>query len=422
MPAIQLYPYQKRWLLDQSRFKISMQARQTGKSFCTALEIVDNCFQAEVNNHKARWIILSRGERQAKEVMEEAIKPHCQAYSMSFDFLDYEWTSDATYKALEIVLPQGSRITALPANPATARGHSGSVFLDEFSWHQDSRKIWAALFPVISAGHNIRIASTPNGKGNKFYDIMTSGDEIWSRHVTDIYTAVQEGLPRDIASLKQALNDDDAWEQEFELRWLDEATAWLSYDLINSCEDDTAGIPDSYQGGHCFIGCDIGRRNDLWVAVVFEKIGDVLWTREISTLRRASFAEQDAVLDDLMNRYQVTRLCIDQTGLGEKPVEDAQRRYGKFRVEGVIFTSTSKQHLAIGGKQAFEDRKVRIPMGDSLLRADLHKLRKIMTPLGNVRFDADSDSQGHADRTWAAFLGIYADCSQRRVIRPDFGH
>jgi len=113
---------------------------------------------------------------------------------------------------------------------------------------------------------------------------------------------------------------------------------------------------------------------------------------------------------------------MDATGLGEKPVEDAQRRYGKHRVEGVHFTSTSKQHLAIMGKQAFEDRKIRIPMGDSLLRADLHKLRKITTPLGNVRVDADRDSEGHADRTWAAFLGIYADCSQRRVIRPDFGH
>ena len=34
-----LYPYQKAWLEDDSRFKIGMFARQTGKTFTTTLEI-----------------------------------------------------------------------------------------------------------------------------------------------------------------------------------------------------------------------------------------------------------------------------------------------------------------------------------------------------------------------------------------------
>ena len=59
---------------------------------------------------------------------------------------------DAGYKALEVAFPSGSRITALPANADTARGFSANVFLDEFAFHADSRKIWAALFPVISKG------------------------------------------------------------------------------------------------------------------------------------------------------------------------------------------------------------------------------------------------------------------------------
>ena len=80
---------------------------------------------------------------------------------------DYR-TDEATYRALEIEYPNGSRITALPANPDTARGFSANVFLDEFAFHLDSRKIWTALFPVISAGWKLRVVSTPNGKGNKF--------------------------------------------------------------------------------------------------------------------------------------------------------------------------------------------------------------------------------------------------------------
>lgn len=44
------------------------------------------------------------------------------------------------------------------------------------------------------------------------------------------------------------------WSQEYELKWLDEASAWLSFELISSCEDDLAGRPELYQGGPCYVG------------------------------------------------------------------------------------------------------------------------------------------------------------------------
>lgn len=410
MPALTLYDYQQRWIRNKSRFKAGMFARQTGKTFTSSLEVVDHCLEMETLGRKARWVILSRGERQAKEAMEEGVKRHCQAYGAAIQSFDTEWVGEIAYKALEVVFPGGSRITALPANPDTARGFSANVFLDEFAFHADSRKIWQALFPVISAGHRIIVVSTPNGKGNKFYELMTdkSLDNVWSRQTTDIYDAVADGLPRNIEELKAGINDDDAWAQEYELKWLDEASAWLDYNLISSVEHDQAGNPELYADGPCYIGNDIAARNDLWVAWVFEKVGDVLWTREIRVLRRAAFAVQDQVMDELFRKYRVLRLCMDQTGMGEKPVEDAQRRYGSSRVEGVLFTGANKQVLATVGKQLFEDRKVRIPMGDRNLKADLHKLRKITTPTGSVRFEADSDSAGHADRAWACFLGAYA--------------
>lgn len=413
MPALTLYPYQQRWIRNKNRFKAGMFARQTGKTFTTTLEIVDNCLDMETQGRKARWVILSRGERQAKEAMEEGVKRHCQAYGAAIQSFDTEWVGDIRYKALEVSFPGGSRITALPANPDTARGFSANVFLDEFAFHADSRKIWQALFPVISAGHRIIVVSTPNGKGNKFYELMTdkSLDKVWMRQTTDIYEAVADGLPRNIEELKAGINDDDAWQQEYELKWLDEASAWLDYNLISSVEHDQAGKPELYADGPCYIGNDIAARNDLWVAWVLEQVGDVLWTREIKVLKRAAFAVQDQVMNELMRKYRVLRLCMDQTGMGEKPVEDAIRRYGTTRVEGVLFTGPNKQILATVGKQVFEDRTIRIPMGDTDLRADLHKLRKITTPTGSVRFEADSDSAGHADRAWACFLGVYAASS-----------
>lgn len=416
-PLINFLPYQKAWLDDNSRFKIGMFARQTGKTFTNCAEIVDDCIKAEMEAQKARWVLLSRGERQAKEAIDETIKPFCKAYFALYKgILKVEPNYNETiidgeygrYTALEVQFPNGSRITALPANPDTARGFSANVLLDEFAFHQDSKKIWGAVFPIVSKGFKLRVVSTPNGKNNKFYELMTDNTQAWSKHVVDIYDAVDQGLDRNIEELRTGLGDEDAWAQEYELKWLDEASAWLSYDLISSVEDDKAGLPDGYQGGACYLGVDIGIRSDLWVSWVLEEVGDVFWTREIRTLHRTSFREHDRVLAEQMQRYRVARLCMDQTGLGEKPVEDAKWKYGSSRVEGVIFTTGNKHILANLGKTAFEDRKIRIPMGDAKIRADLHKLKKVTSPTGAPRFLADRDADGHADRTWALFLALNA--------------
>jgi phage FluMu gp28-like protein len=64
--------------------------------------------------------------------------------------------------------------------------------------------------------------------------------------------------------------------------------------------------------------------------------------------------------------------------------------------------------MATIGQEACEDRKIRIPLGDGALRADLHKLKKLTGPTGAPRFVAESDAAGHADRTWACFLALNA--------------
>ncbi|MCR1838307.1 MULTISPECIES: terminase large subunit domain-containing protein [Rodentibacter] len=401
-----LYDYQKRWLNDKSRFKVAMFARQTGKTFTTTFEIVLDCLEAEVKGERTRWVILSRGERQAKEAINEGVKRHLEALGIAFELLEIPFSP--TINALEVIFPNGSKITALPANPDTARGFSANVFLDEFAFHQNSREIWKALFPVISAGWKLRVVSTPNGKGNKFYELMTDLDnDEWSRHQTDIYQAVADGLPRNIDQLRKGLNDEDAWAQEFELKWLDEASSWLSYDLIDGVEHPDAGKPEYYQGGACFVGMDIAARNDLTVIWVIELVGDVYWTREIVELKRVPLREQLEELNRVMKQYHVVAGNLDQTGMGEKMVEDAQAEHGK-RIAGTLFNLSTKLKMATIGKTAFEDRKIRIPQGNSNLREDLHKLKKITGANGSPRFTAESDSNGHADRTWACFLALTA--------------
>lgn len=435
---LHFYPYQRAWLRDKARFKVGMFSRQSGKTFACCAELVEDCIDATIAGKRTRWVILSRGERQAKEAMDENVKPMTRAFWELYRGLlggpapdvtegEYRVTrpdgNDATYRTFEVEYPGGSRITALPSNPDTARGFSANVLFDEFAFHANSKAIWGAAFPIISKGWKCRVVSTPNGKSNKFYDLVTEEPTIWSRHIVDIHEAVRQGLPRDVDELRAGLGDEDLWAQEYELQWRDEAAAWLDYELIHACETPGFGrlrmmeyrdkelvtcveTGESIRParGPCFVGMDIARKKDLTCIWEGELIGDVLYPREMIVMRRAPFAAQHQELRRLAERDRPVRYCIDQTGMGEPFVEAAQGYLGEHACQGVIFTPAARYALASRLKETMEDRRFRLPVGDRLLRDDLHSITRIVSETGATRLVHDGESDGHGDRFWAAAL------------------
>jgi phage FluMu gp28-like protein len=79
-----------------------------------------------------------------------------------------------------------------------------------------------------------------------------------------------------------------------------------------------------------------------------------------------------------------------------------------MRVEGVLFSGGAKLDMATVLKERMQDRKLRIPAGDVVLRADLHAIRSQVGTTGQRRLVADSDTDGHADRFWAMALATGA--------------
>ncbi len=406
MTAPILYHYQRRYLADASRFKAAMWARQTGKTFTTTLEAVLDVLEAEAEGRVSRWTILSVSRDRALDAMDNGVKLHLRAIGAAFEALDVPLAVDELAHVVRVG-SRGSYIRAVAAKPSTARGMSDNLILDEFAHHQDNRAIWTALLPVVSRpDRKLRVISTPNGRGDKFYEIMTAPDGLFSRHTVSIYDAVADGLPRDQEELKKAMGDPTAWAQEFECQFIDEATAWLPYDLIDGCED--ASAPGEYAGGPCFVGMDFAARGDLTVIAVLEQVGDVLWLRELLELRATSFAAQLAELDRILRGYRVIRAALDQTGLGEMPVQEAQRRHGQYRIEGVLFSPARKLDMATALKDAMEDRRLRLPAGNPALRADLHSVQRVAGPTGAPRLIAERQEGSHADRFWALALAVSA--------------
>ena len=145
-PAIELLPYQKAAIESPARFTWNCWARQTGKSFTFSLRRILRGLERRRNQ-----VFLSAGERQSRELMQK-VRMHCSVLKIWSELRGESFWRDSSVRRLEARLPGGVRIIALPANPATARGFSGDVFLDEFAMHRDDKAIWAALFPTLLRG------------------------------------------------------------------------------------------------------------------------------------------------------------------------------------------------------------------------------------------------------------------------------
>ena len=192
--------------------------------------------------------------------------------------------------------------------------------------------------------------------------------------------------------------------------------------LENTRFSGSAGVPPAASRvsreapGPLYLGVDIGRDHDLTVIWVIEKLGDVAFTRAVLCLERQTFDAQESVLYDLLVLPNVRRCCIDQSGLGRQFAERAAQRFGRYKVEGIQFTSAVKEDLAYTTRTAFEKKTVRIP-ADKFIRADLRSMRKEATASGNIRFTGERTANGHADRFWALALALHAARQQTNSNR-----
>lgn len=413
-------PYQERWIADQSRMKIWEKSRRIGATYVQAYEDVKDAAR-EIEPMDV-WF-SSADESAAKEYIL-----YCTQWARLFkvaaeDLGELVIDEKKGIKALVIEFANGKRIHGLSSSPNAFRSKGGKLVLDEFAFHADPEAMWKAAVPIVTWGFPVRVLSTYNGKGNRYFRMVNEAKKgnKWALHTTTIETAVAEGIVDRIvghpASEKEIADfladcldlagDEETYQQEFMCNPVDEATAWLTWLLITGAESADAGRPELYAGGDCYVGMDIGRKRDLTVIWVLERVGDVLWTREVIPMKKAKFSEQDAELDRVFATYRVRRCCMDETGLGMKPVEDAKDRHGEYRVEGVTFTNPVKHHLANLAKTNFEDRSVRIP-ASKVIRNSHHAVRKLKTAAGNPRFDADRTEVGHADEFWAHALALHA--------------
>lgn len=443
-PDALFLPYQERWIKDDARLKLMDKSRQIGISWATAYTAVERT--ARVDSKQDQWV-SSRDDLQAKLFIED-----CKLWARALDM--------AARDLGEVVLDEQNRITAyvlefaskrrihsMSSNPDAQAGKRGGRILDEFALHPDPRKLWSVAYPGITWGGSMEIISTHRGTHNFFNglvrEILEHGNpKAISHHRVTLASALDQGflyklqssLPvnHEVQDLDEAgyfdyirtgCADEESFLQEYMCQPADDDSAFLEYDLIAGCEYPASEYWEidleeiRRRQGRMYAGIDIGRKYDLTVLWVLELLGDVLYTRKVIELKAMRKSDQEKVLWPIM--ALMSRTCVDATGLGIGWADDAQDQFGEYAVESVTFSPKVKEELAYPVRGAMQDKKIRIPYKPEV-RADLRAVTKETTAAGNIRFTAERNVDGHADRFWALALAKHAAGIIKHCVIEEF--
>lgn len=162
------------------------------------------------------------------------------------------------FNELSLRLTNGSRITTSPTTDAAIRGQSVScLILDEFAFVDDTiaTPFWSAVTPTLVTNPDAKlfIASTPNGVGNKFHELVERAKS--KKSDFKIEKVIWSDVPGRGAAWKKKvidteLNGDiDMFEQEYECKFLGSAKSAFPPKVFDQLEADACEpIKTMYEG------------------------------------------------------------------------------------------------------------------------------------------------------------------------------
>lgn len=462
LPAIigeWLREYQLDIIRDSSRYRIVLKGRQIGISDgVIALELVllasglvDVLPDFDVNANNC--VVISRRDTEGKDLITKA-KEWIRRLRLIKEFRP--WLDTTTWSASEIKFVRSSfRIVSETQNPDAARGKTGHLYMDEYAFYQFQREIFRAAAASTESRPDLRITlvSTPNGMGDHFHEVWTDqqfyGD--WGRHKIDIHTAVAQGMPVDVDSIR-AKYTADAFAQEFECSFLGGDVSYFDAALWAESVATRSGQFDKI-----ILGIDAASLVDNTSVQVMGVQGQTTWLGDNYTISKLPYkghgnrlGQVDIVMA-LITVLQPAAVVVDRTGdaanawtRGEGLFDllAAKLRGSGMPCIGVTITrgwkNTWVQKLKVamqtrkvlvdGGRKdlIFSNRGIALPAHDHnrivgsafeespfpILRADFLKVHRKWTGTNQTTFDTSRDSSGHGDSFWSTVLGFSFDLSR----------
>jgi len=433
--------YQMEFLNNETPFDITDKSRQIGWSFTAAMDAVCDGIIHEDTPHL--FVSINKEEaaekiRYARDIVA-AIRPKYRPIL----------TQDATFS---LAFENGSRLISHPCRPPRGKARA-RIYLDEMAHYQPSlmQPVYTGALPATVRGDGyIRIGSSPLGAAGLFWEIFTQTLRKWpgyDGHRRTVPWWTSHALCKDVrlaARLAPQMTTHERvmtfgtealvvqyennfledFQQEFECAWVDEAVAWISWDLIQSIQkndlqcwhshsvdealEHLTEVQNAVRMGQIELvlcgGIDVGRVHDLTEFVLLGKgPSGQLPCRWIVSLSNVEFRHQQTLFWHIINSLPITLVLVDMTGIGMQLSETLEQT-GK--AAGVYFTAPTKELLAVEARLQAESHNAQIPAIRDLIY-QIHSIRKMPGAIVN-RFDVEASEKHHADKFWAWALGLYA--------------
>ncbi|WP_204243583.1 terminase ATPase subunit family protein [Xanthomonas cannabis] len=435
------FDYQRDWYRAGSeRTRIILKSRQIGATYYFAREALIDALTTGRNQ-----IFLSASKSQA-----HLFRSYMQKFVRE--------TIDETLSGSDtIVFPNGAELFFLGTNARTAQGYHGNFYFDEFFWtygFNELNKVASGM--AMHMKWRKTYFSTPSSMAHEAYtfwtgerrnkgkpaaqriqidvshDALAGGrrcqDRAW-RQIVNILDAQRRGCDLfDIDELREEYSP-DAFANLLMCDFIDDGASIFPLAMLQPCMVDSwLEWGDDYKpfalrpfGDRAvWIGYDPAETGDTAGLVVVappQLPGGKFRILERHQFRGMDFAAQAKFIHGVTQRYWVTYIGIDTTGMGSGVAQLVKQFFPNLVT--FSYSPEVKTRLVLKAFDVIHNGRLEFDAGWIDMAHSLMAIRKTMTASGRqATFTAGrSEETGHADLAWALFHALQNEPLEGRTAR-----
>ena len=418
------FDYQRDWYRAGSeRTRVILKSRQIGATYYFAREALIDALISGRNQ-----IFLSASKSQAHIFL---------GYMRGFvrEVLDRDLTGDP------IVLANGAELFFLGTNARTAQGYHGNFYFDEFFWTYGFNQLnKVASGMAMHKKWRKTYFSTPSTMAHEAYDFWTgerfnkgkptsqqvsidvshgrlgSGkhceDAIW-RQIVTVLDAADRGCDLfDVAELRRDYSAEE-FANLLMCEFVDDSASVFPLTMLQPCQVDSwvewAGefspfAMRPYGDRAVWIGYDPAETGDSAGIVIVappQVPGGKFRVLERHQFKGMDFAEQAAFIHKMTQRYWVTYIGIDATGMGTGVAQLVRQFFPGLTT--FSYSPEVKTRLVLKAFDVIKNERLEYDAGWTDMTQSLLAIQKTSTASGRqTTYTAGrSRTTGHADLAWA---------------------
>lgn len=437
-----LFGYQERWRDSSSlRTRVLLKSRQIGATWYFAREaFLDACDTGR------NQIFLSASKNQAhvfKSYIVEWVKRVC----------DVELTGDPITLELVGDLGEGKEqptLYFLGTNARTAQSYHGNFYFDEFFWVCGFKKLnkvasgmamhkkWRKTYFSTPSSVTHEAYAFWNGEDwnrrkakaqKRDFDVSWKGlhagatgpDGIW-RQIVTIEDAERSGCDLfDIEELRQEYSDDD-FANLLMCEFVDDTLSVFPMAELAPCQVEAMDLWDDFSFSAAALGLRPFGQREVWVSYDVGSTGDAAALVVIAPPDRPGggpfrilekklfkglrYDEQAAEIEAYTRRYNVSRIDVDRTGIGDAVFQLVQRFFPSAR--GHNYSVETKTQMVVKAKDVITKKRLQYDAGWIDITRSFLAIRRALTASQRaITYEAGRTGESdHADLAWAIMQSL----------------